>query len=237
MIGFKRIISWVSVIGIIWCQETVVNENTAAQLAEGKVTVAILDFEGRGINQMEAATLTDRLMSEMVSTDAVIMVERNQMAEILEEQGLQQSGCTSAECAAEVGALLGVQNMVSGSFGKLGNTYTIDAKLFSVETGATIRSSSKTYKGEVDGLLPIIQIVGWELVGLQPPADLLAMTGVAAPAPVAPPKEPRKPMSKGMKRILWATLILGGGGYGAYAAGLFDVAPSPLPEPPTLPEG
>ena len=237
MIGFKRIISWISVLGIIWCQQTVLNEETASQLAEGKVTVAILDFEGRGINQMEAATLTDRLMSEMVSTNAVIIVERNQMAEILEEQGLQQSGCTSAECAAEVGALLGVQNMVSGSFGKLGNTYTIDAKLFSVETGATIRSSSKTYKGEVDGLLPIIQIVGWELVGLQPPADLLAMTGVAAPAPVAPPKEPRKPMSKGMKRILWATLILGGGGYGAYAAGLFDVAPSPLPEPPTLPEG
>ena len=85
-----------------------------AQLADGKSTVAILDFEGRGINQMEAATLTDRLMSEMVSTDAVIMVERNQMAEILEEQGLQQSGCTSGECAAEVGALLGVQNMVSG---------------------------------------------------------------------------------------------------------------------------
>ena len=74
-----------------------------AQLADGKSTVAILDFEGRGINQMEAATLTDRLMSEMVSTDAVIMVERNQMAEILEEQGLQQSGCTSGECAAEVG--------------------------------------------------------------------------------------------------------------------------------------
>ena len=235
MIGFKRIISWISVIGIIWCQETVVNENTAAQLAEGKVTVAILDFEGRGINQMEAATLTDRLMSEMVSTDAVIMVERNQMAEILEEQGLQQSGCSSAECAAEVGALLGVQNMVSGSFGKLGNTYTIDAKLFSVETGATIRSSSKTYKGEVDGLLPIIQIVGWELVGLQAPADLLVLAGGAAPEPVKAPKEPRKPMSKGMKRILWATLILGGGGYGAFAAGLFDPAPVPLPEPPTLP--
>ena len=87
-----------------------------AQLADGKSTVAILDFEGRGINQMEAATLTDRLMSEMVSTDAVIMVERNQMAEILEEQGLQQSGCTSGECAAEVGALLGVQNMVSVSY-------------------------------------------------------------------------------------------------------------------------
>ena len=207
-----------------------------AQLADGKTTVAILDFEGRGINQMEAATLTDRLMSEMVSTDAVIMVERNQMAEILEEQGLQQAGCTSGECAAEVGALLGVQNMISGSFGRLGNTYTIDAKMFSVESGATIRTSSKTYKGEVDGLLPIIQIVAWELVGLEAPADLVALAAGGS-APVAQVSAPKKPMNKGLKRIIWATILLGGGGYGAFAAGLFDAAPVPLPEAPTLPEG
>ena len=159
------------------------------------------------------------------------------MNEILEEQGLQQSGCTSAECAAEVGALLGVQNMVSGSFGKLGNSYTVDAKLFSVETGATIRSASKTHKGEVDGLLTIIEIVAWELVGLTPPADLLAEAGVKPPEPVVvkKPKEPRKPMSKGAKRTLWAVILIGGGLGGAYAAGVFDPPPVPLPEPPTLP--
>jgi len=236
----KKTTIWFVVLSIAYSQasgtQSVLNAETSAMLAEGKQTVAILDFEGRGISQMEAATLTDRLMSEMVSTDAVIMVERNQMNEILEEQGLQQAGCTSAECAAEVGALLGVQNMVSGSFGKLGNTYTVDAKIFSVETGATIRSSSKTHKGEVDGLLTIIEIVAWELVGLQAPADLLAKVG--GPATIADaPKKVKKPMSKGAKRTMWTVLILGGGLGGAYAAGLFDPVPVPLPEPPTLPEG
>tara|TARA_Y100000590_G_scaffold52597_2_gene55179 strand:+ start:1536 stop:2252 length:717 start_codon:yes stop_codon:yes gene_type:complete len=220
----------------IYGQETVLTEKVSQDLAQGKETVAILAFEGRGISEMEAATLTDRLMSEMVNTDAVIMVERNQMEEILQEQGFQQSGCTTAECAAEVGALLGVQNMVSGSFGKLGNTYTIDSKMFSVETGATIRSVSKTYKGEVDGLLSVIEVVAWELVGLTPPADLLARAG-GTPEPVEPPKEPRKPMSKGAKRTLWAILLIGGGLGGAYAAGVFDPKPVPLPEAPTLPEG
>ena len=204
---------------------------TAAQLAAGKETVAILDFEGRGINQMEAQTLTDRLMSEMVNTNAVIMVERNQMEEIMQEQGFQQSGCTTSECAAEVGALLGVQNMVSGSFGKLGNSYTIDAKLFSVSTGGTIRSVSKTYKGEVDGLLTIIEIVAWELVGLTPPADKLAKVAAADPSQTAEVKRERKPMG----RMTKLTLLLIGLGGGAYAAGLFDPAPVPLPEAPTLP--
>ena len=45
--------------------------NVSAQVAEGKQTVALLEFEGRGISQLEAKTLTDRLMSEMVNTDAV----------------------------------------------------------------------------------------------------------------------------------------------------------------------
>ena len=231
----KRSIILIVLLNTIWGQQTTLNAETAAQLAQGKQTVAILDFEGRGINQMEAATLTDRLMSEMVNTDAVILVERNQMNEILQEQGLQQSGCTSSECAAEVGALLGVQNMVSGSFGKLGNTYTVDAKMFSVETGATIRSSSKTHKGDVDGLLVIIEVVAWELVGLQPPADLLARAG--GDEVVAAPAAPKKPMSKGSKRLMWTVLLLGGGLGGAYAAGLFDTPPVPLPEPPTLPGG
>ena len=211
----------------------IVSQFLIGQTTEGKTTVAVLEFEGRGINQMEAATLTDRMMSELVNTNAVIMVERNQMDEILSEQGFQQSGCTSSECAAEVGELLGVQNMVSGAFGKLGNSYTIDAKMFSVETGATVRAVTKTYKGEVDGLLNVISVVAWELVGLTPPAELLARIGEGQD--VAKVKQPRQPMSKGMKRFLWTAVLLGGGGYGAYAAGLFDPAPVPLPEPPTFP--
>ena len=161
----------------------------SAQTSEGKQTVALLEFEGRGISQLEAKTLTDRLMSEMVNTDAVIMVERNQMEEILNEQGFQQSGCTSSECAAEVGALLGVQNMVSGAFGKLGNSYTIDAKMFSVETGATIRTVSKTYKGPVDNLLTVIEVVGWEIVGLKAPQDKLDILAAADPALAAGTKK------------------------------------------------
>ena len=208
--------------------------NVNAQVAEGKQTVALLEFEGRGISQLEAKTLTDRLMSEMVNTDAVIMVERNQMDEILNEQGFQQSGCTSSECAAEVGALLGVQNMVSGSFGKLGNSYTIDAKMFSVETGATIRTVSKTYKGPVDNLLTVIEVVGWEIVGLKAPQDKLDILAAADPALAAGAKKSGGG-GKTLRRLMWTTLVLGGGAAAYLAATAED--PVPLPEPPTLPGG
>ena len=206
------------------------NEETAAELASGKYTVAVLDFEGRGISQLESATLTDRLSSELANTNAVILVERGQMSEILNEQGFQQSGCTSDECAAEVGALLGVKNMISGSFGKLGNTYTIDAKMFSVESGATIKTVSKSYKGEIDGLITEIEILAWEILGLTPPEQLIAKQKMPQGAVAAAPAK------GGTNWWLWGGLLLVAGGGAAAMAMAGDDAPAVLPEPPTMPE-
>ena len=56
-----------------------------------------MDLEGRGVSAMEAQTLTDRLRSEMVNVGVFQVVERGQMERLLEEQGVQQTGCTSAE--------------------------------------------------------------------------------------------------------------------------------------------
>ncbi len=48
----KKSILWFGVLSIVWAQtpgtQTTLNAETSAQLAEGKQTVAILDFEGRG---------------------------------------------------------------------------------------------------------------------------------------------------------------------------------------------
>jgi len=148
----------------------------------------------------------------------------------MDEQGFQQAGCTSAECAAEIGALLGVQKMITGSFGKIGNSYTIEARMFTVESGKTEKTVSKTYKGEVDGLLTQIQIVAWELVGIQPPADLLASAGIAPPEEVAE----AKPKKKGGGKFLRNTailLLLAGGGYYAYMMMGEEDLPMP-PDPP-----
>ena len=135
-------------------------------------TLAVLDFEPRGINSLEAATLTDRFTSEIGKTEAMTLVDRTMVEEILKEQGFQQSGCTTDECAVEVGALLGVQFMISGSIGKLGDTYTIDAKMVSVESGASVETRNVTYIGKVDGLVTEIEILAWDIMNLEPPLAL-----------------------------------------------------------------
>ena len=135
-------------------------------------TLAVLDFEGRGINSLEAATLTDRFTSEIGKTNAMRLVDRTMVEEILKEQGFQQSGCTTGECAVEVGALLGVQFMINGAIGKLGETFTIDVKMTSVESGASVETRNVTYIGKVDGLVTEIELLAWDIMNLEPPQEL-----------------------------------------------------------------
>ena len=126
---------------------------------DSRETVAILDFEGRGISQLEAQTLTDRFRTALASAGALRRVERQMMEEVLQEQGFQQTACTSDECAVEVGQLLGVQNMIGGAIGRVGKTFTIDMRMFSVQTGENIRTKYVSYGGAVDWFIIEIEIL------------------------------------------------------------------------------
>ena len=134
----------------------------------------MLDFEGRGISTFEAQTLTDRFSTEISKTGGAILVGRNVVNEVMQEQGYTAAECSSEECAAEVGAMLGVKFMISGAIGKLGQTYTIDAKMFEVATGAAEKTINATYSGPVDGLITEIEILAWEILSLKPPGKLLS---------------------------------------------------------------
>ena len=196
---------------------------------QNKSTVAILDFEGRGISLMEAQTLTDRFTTAMSKTDRVQMVERGVMSEVLEEQGMTRAECSSQECAAEVGAMLGVEFMVNGAIGKLGDAYTIDIKMFSVATGAAENMQSVTYEGKVEGMIVEIEILAWTILGLDAPKDLIKKRRKYADGDVA---------DSGGGGISISLPLLGGLGLAAAAAFVLTQpeAASALPEPPTLPE-
>ena len=174
----------IGLIQSILAAQLIFSSNLLAQ--DALATLAVVDFEGRGISQLEAQTLTDRFRSSVGNTGAIRLVERRMMEEVLTEQGFQQSGCTSDECAVEVGQLLGVQYMVGGAVGKVGDTFTIDARMISVETGASIRTRNVSYVGKVDGLIIEIEVLAYEMMEMKPPEDLLERRKLGTPV-VAPP--------------------------------------------------
>lgn len=107
----------------------------------------------------------------LVQTNQFIVLERGKMQEILTEQGFQQSGCTTTECAAEVGKILNVQKMVSGTIGKLGEVYTIDLVLIDVKTAQIEKSFTKDYEGKIEGLLEIMKTIANQIADISNPGS------------------------------------------------------------------
>ena len=138
-----------------------------AQNNNDVIRIAVLDFStSGGLSKMEAVTLTNRLRSMLVKTNAFVVLERGKVKEILIEQGFQQLGCTTTECAVEVGKMLNVQKIVSGTIGKLGRTWTMDISLIDIESSQIEKSFFQDYKGEIDELLAVMESVATQVANI-----------------------------------------------------------------------
>lgn len=115
--------------------------------------IAILNLGANGISRPEVNALTNRLGIEMFNTGRFSILERSQMEEILKEQGFQQSGCTSSECALEAGQLLNVEQMVTGSISKVGEIYSVEVRLIDVESGKIVAVGVEDIRGGIEDVL------------------------------------------------------------------------------------
>ena len=118
-----------------------------------QVNIAVLEFKGKGVSNVEASALTDRLIMELFRTGKFTVLEREQMDKILEEQGFSQSGCVDTECIVNIGMMVGVEQIVGGSVSKVGEVFSISAKLISVETGKIVGVAFYDYRGALGELL------------------------------------------------------------------------------------
>jgi len=130
------------------------------------VVLAVLPLSAQGEDASSAKILTEALADEILRLRKTRVMERSQMESILKEQGFQQSGaCDKAECAVEVGRILGIDRLVVGSIGKLGNTHTLSVRALDVATGEVLASSRKSFKGEIDlALTEMVPLAARELV-------------------------------------------------------------------------
>lgn len=132
-------------------------------------TIAVNNLEAQGITENEAATLTDVLRNKLINTGLFQVMERGEMETILKEQAFQQSGaCSEAACIVEMGQVLGIEQVLAGSIGKIGKAYSINARIISVESGEIVKSVSHHYTGPIEGLLTSeMSVVANKLSGIE----------------------------------------------------------------------
>ena len=117
--------------------------------------IAVVEFEALGVSEIEARALTNRLIVELHRTNKFKVLERKDLDKIIEEQKFQLSGCNADQCLVELGQLANVQQIIGGSISRVGEVFTITARLISVETGTVVQSALYDYDGKIGFLMRI----------------------------------------------------------------------------------
>lgn len=125
---------------------------------KGIAKLAVVDFTDiRGYPSALDAYLAEKLITQLFTSapGEFSIVERRQLARVLEEQRLTASAIFDQNAVAEIGRVLGIDAIVTGSIADLGDVIEVNARSISVETGNVFAAAGAeiTKQGRVAELL------------------------------------------------------------------------------------
>ncbi|MDA3850035.1 MAG: hypothetical protein PF447_02055, partial [Spirochaetaceae bacterium] len=91
-----------------------------------------------------ALAVREMILADLSSMDFLILVEREELERILEEQRLGLSGLLDQETASEAGELLGARYLLTGSLIFTGQAVSLNLKISDTQSGRVESSISKT---------------------------------------------------------------------------------------------
>jgi formylglycine-generating enzyme required for sulfatase activity len=156
----------------------------------------VLDLQGVDARKSELAALSEELRAQLLQSGKFRVADRANIEKALEEQALQQTGCTSQECAVQVGKMLGVRKLVTGRVTKVSDTlWQMAAQLVDVESAETLRAVTHNQRGAFDALLTEgVVVLTAKLIGGAAPqqaaAALPQQAAVQAPSAGATFRDP-----------------------------------------------
>jgi TolB-like protein len=110
-------------------------------LVQAQIFVAIGDFENRTdffYLDSWAQKIPEYLSSELSHSPEIVVVDRQRLKSVLDEQKLQATGLTDSSKVLEIGKLLSAEVIITGVLSQLGDDLRIDARITNVSTGRMI---------------------------------------------------------------------------------------------------
>lgn len=119
-----------------------------------KTKIAVLDFQLQGEefeNKDMGTIVAEWFITAMVREGRFDVVERRMLEKILGEQKLAMTGVVDASSATQIGKLLGVKVIITGSVMKFRDITEINARIIDVES-ASIIAAENIKSGATEGL-------------------------------------------------------------------------------------
>jgi hypothetical protein len=110
--------------------------------AQENLKIAIVDLKPNNISSKEASTISDLLRTEIINSGLFVVIERSQLDEVMNEQGLQMTGLIDSEDAAEVGMIMAIDKILLGEAGLIGSKLVVSIRIVDVEKGISEFSAS-----------------------------------------------------------------------------------------------
>lgn len=136
----------------------------------GDVTLVVINFKGGNVNQEMGAAVSEVLRGVITAIDnkPYRIVERDQLNEVMKEQGLSLSGVVDESGSQKIGRVLSADFMIIGSITRLGNGYTINGRIVNTATGEVVRGYVAVASSENE-LPSRLTAMAYVLLGLKVP--------------------------------------------------------------------
>lgn len=115
-------------------------------LADARVSVAVMDLAGRGVDEAAAAALTTEVGNTLAGLRVFRVITREDIKRMVQLEQTKQActGEVDAACMAEIGGALGVDFLIYGEVAKIAETYSLSIVLLDIaQAEARNRTSRK----------------------------------------------------------------------------------------------
>lgn len=125
-------------------------QSLASQIAAGmqrkqKSQIAVVTFQDLDGSVSElGAFIAEEMITRLYQTGSFRVVEREMLNRVMEEHELSASGLVDESTAKELGKLLGVEAIATGTVTDLGDDVRVNSRLIATETGAVFAAAAVT---------------------------------------------------------------------------------------------
>ncbi len=156
----------VTLLGGVLAAPLAAQQNVSAPAQDRRPGLAVFPFTNGGSFGKEKEDLAplevgiqQMLLTELSQNQALRVVDRSVLKQILEEQNLGTSGRVDPSTAARVGKLVGARYVITGVFMDLNGHFRMDGRIVDVETGEVLKGQEVDAKK--DDLYPLlVQLAG-----------------------------------------------------------------------------
>lgn len=135
-------------------KEGAAREEKGAEKGFKKEILAVLDFKTTGARESVSVTASIRLREELLRFGYFILVDRQRLKQVMDEQAREQVDCLTIDCNAAAGKITGARLILTGELIQLSETaWQASTVMTDVETGETLRAESIFFEGAAAALI------------------------------------------------------------------------------------